>query len=154
MLVAVCDQLLGTSTSSWRKMVTPFSLPISAVRFSHSTASNGEIFPSVKKRSNTNPLWLPRVSGIPASTDFPIGAVFTVAILFLPNPGPRGNPLILLLCGCRGHVRSNLVQNSLIRSSVEAAWLRTILQHEKSEAIVASANENDLPSAVEFNRAS
>src|SRR6516165_2893816 len=28
MLVAVCDQFLGTSTSSWRKMVTPFSLLI------------------------------------------------------------------------------------------------------------------------------
>jgi hypothetical protein len=39
MLVAVCDQLFGTSTSSWRKIVTPFSLPITAARFSHSTAS-------------------------------------------------------------------------------------------------------------------
>jgi len=37
-------QLFGTSTSSWRKIVTPFSLPISAERFSHSTASNGEFF--------------------------------------------------------------------------------------------------------------
>src|SRR5215467_8772281 len=56
MLVAVCDQFFGTSTSSWRKMVTPFSLPMSAVRFSHSTESNGEILPSVKKRSNLNPV--------------------------------------------------------------------------------------------------
>src|SRR5713101_1129911 len=30
MFVAVCDQFFGTSTPSWRKMVTPFSLPISA----------------------------------------------------------------------------------------------------------------------------
>src|SRR5579859_7603340 len=151
MLVAVCDQLFGTSTSSWRKMVTPFSLPISAARFSHSTASNGEILPSVKKRSNTNPLSLPRVSGVPASTDFPIGAVFTVAILFLPNTGPRcvgGNPLILLLCGCRGHTRSILELSSSIRRLAEPARVHTISQHEISGAILASANENDLPSAV------
>src|SRR5260370_6230595 len=48
MFVAVCDQFLGTSTPSWRKMVVPFSLPISAVRFSHSTLSNPEVLPSVK----------------------------------------------------------------------------------------------------------
>ena len=48
MFVAVCDQLFGTSTSSCLKIVTPFSFPISAVRFSHSTLSNGDIFPSVK----------------------------------------------------------------------------------------------------------
>src|SRR5208337_5445128 len=35
MFVAVCDQPLGTSTFSCLKIVTPFSLPISAVRFSH-----------------------------------------------------------------------------------------------------------------------
>src|SRR5256885_4599772 len=50
MFVAVCDQLLGTSTSSWRKIVTPFSFPINAVRFSHSTASKGDFFPSAKYR--------------------------------------------------------------------------------------------------------
>src|SRR6266403_1484365 len=59
MLVAVCDQFLGTSTPSWRKMVTPFSLPISAVRFSHSTMSNGEVWPSVKYRLNTSPVFSP-----------------------------------------------------------------------------------------------
>src|SRR6266436_5605657 len=89
MLVAVCDQLLGTSTSSWRKIVTPFSLPISAVRFSHSTASNGEIFPSVKKRLKFNPVGVPCVSGAPASTDLPCSTGFTVAILFLQALGPR-----------------------------------------------------------------
>ena len=41
MLVAVCDQDLGTSTFSWRKITWPFSLPICAVRRSHSTASKG-----------------------------------------------------------------------------------------------------------------
>src|ERR1700675_1043109 len=51
MFVAVCDQLLGTSTSSWRKIVTPLSFPINAVRFSHSTASKGDFFPSVKTPS-------------------------------------------------------------------------------------------------------
>src|SRR5712692_1114905 len=56
MLVAVCDQLLGTSTFSWRKMVWPFSLLICAVRRSHSTASNGAVLPSVKNRANSSPL--------------------------------------------------------------------------------------------------
>src|ERR1700740_1324424 len=41
MLVAVCDQLFGTSTSSWRESVTHFSFPVRAVAFSHSTASHG-----------------------------------------------------------------------------------------------------------------
>src|SRR3984893_7721515 len=59
MLVAVCDQLLGTSTSSWRKMVTPFSFPINAVRFSHSTASKGDLFPSVKYRWKLRPFPAP-----------------------------------------------------------------------------------------------
>ena len=89
MFVAVCDQFFGTSTSSWRKIVTPFSLPIRAVRFSHSTASNGEIFPSVKKRLKFNPVGVPCVSGAPASTDLPCSTGFTVAILFLQAPGPR-----------------------------------------------------------------
>src|ERR1700694_718955 len=56
MFVAVCDQDFGTSTLSWRKIVCPFSFPISAVRFSHSTESNGDTFPSVKKRRNSRPL--------------------------------------------------------------------------------------------------
>src|SRR5499425_1544164 len=83
MLVAVCDQFFGTSTFSWRKMVTPFSFPISAVRFSHSTASNGEILPSVKKRSNFNPVAFTLVSvAWPSMTGFTVAA-----ILFLPAPG-------------------------------------------------------------------
>src|ERR1700681_2358090 len=61
MFVAVCDQFLGTSTPSWRKMVTPFSFPISAVRFSHSRVSNGDVFPSVKYRSNASPVGSPLV---------------------------------------------------------------------------------------------
>src|SRR5207247_6278089 len=56
MFVAVCDQLFGTSTSSWRKIVTPFSFSISAVRFSHLTASKGDFFPSVQNRSKARPL--------------------------------------------------------------------------------------------------
>src|SRR5580704_10834196 len=84
--VAVCDQLFGTSTSSWRKIVTPFSFPIRAVRFSHSTASNGEIFPSVKYRSNGRPLCVaaPVFSGVVSVIgEFPVIACFTVAIPFL-----------------------------------------------------------------------
>src|SRR6202140_1896856 len=84
MLVAVCDQLLGTSTPSWRKMVTPFSLPISAVRFSHSTRSKGDFWPSVKYRSKNKPV--PRPAGvfpdsISVPSDLPFNAVFTVAIV-------------------------------------------------------------------------
>src|SRR5713226_5085176 len=56
MFVAVCDQDFGTSTPSWRKIVWPFSLPISAVRRSHSTASNGETLPAVKNRRNSRPV--------------------------------------------------------------------------------------------------
>src|SRR5580704_8673441 len=66
MLVAVCDQPLGTSTSSWRKIVLPFSLPISATRRSHSTASNGEVRPSVKYRSNSRPVRTSTSSGVVA----------------------------------------------------------------------------------------
>src|SRR5262245_30974460 len=85
MLVAVCDQFFGTSTFSWRKMVTPFSFPMSAVRFSHSTASNGEILPSVKKRSNFNPV---ACTAALVSVALPCMTGFTVAaILFLPAPG-------------------------------------------------------------------
>src|ERR1700693_5778136 len=84
MLVAVCDQLLGTSTPSWRKMVTPFSLPISAVRLSHSTRSKGDFLPSVKNRSKNRPV--PRAAGVfpdssSVSSDLPFNADFTVAII-------------------------------------------------------------------------
>src|SRR5580704_4908553 len=86
-LVAVCDQLLGTSTFSCLKMVTPFSLPIRAVRFSHSTLSKGEDLPSVKNRSNTKPLLrsAPLLAS-DVSTLLPCNADFTVAI-FPPRYG-------------------------------------------------------------------
>src|SRR5256714_14823464 len=71
MLVAVCDQLFGTSTSSWRKIVTPFSFPISAVRFSHSTASKGDFFPSVKYRSKLRPVLTAVFSAASVARDFP-----------------------------------------------------------------------------------
>src|SRR3989475_4384164 len=102
MFVAVCDQLLCTSTSSWRKIVTPFSFPINAVRFSHSTASKGDFFPSVKYRWKLRPLPAPRAGFSAAvSVEFPLNACFTVAIRpsALSGPHSRGeNPLILLLC--------------------------------------------------------
>src|ERR1700720_222792 len=108
MLVAVCDQLLGTSTPSWRKMVTPFSLPIRAVRFSHSTRSKGDFLPSVKNRSKNTPV--PRPAGVfpdstSVSSDLPFNADFTVAIV-----PPRLNSLswealigALLFDACSGH---------------------------------------------------
>ena len=86
MLVAVCDQPFGTSTSSCRKIVTPFSFPISAVRFSHSTMSKGDFIPSVKYRSKARPFAVVSVvvpGAISVVTAFPLNACFTVAILFL-----------------------------------------------------------------------
>src|SRR5258708_28538600 len=105
MLVAVCDQPFGTSTSAWRKIVTPFSLPISAERFSHSTASNGETFPSVKNRSNTSPVRTP--AAVPAaafaSSVFPFSACFTVAILSSTYRAPRlGGTLLFYSSARRG----------------------------------------------------
>src|SRR2546426_12202967 len=98
MFVAVCDQLLGTSTSSWRKMVAPFSFAIRAVRFSHSTASNGDLSPSVKYRRKTRPF--PRLlavfsAAVSVAEDFPLNACFTVAICpsrFRGSPPKRGEP--------------------------------------------------------------
>src|SRR5260370_8857746 len=100
MFVAVCDQLFGTSTSSCRKIVTPFSFPINAVRFSHSTASKGDFFPSVKNRWKTKPFpVLAAVFSAAASMagDFPLNACFTVAILAseLWSPHPRADTLLV-----------------------------------------------------------
>src|SRR6266850_2178630 len=102
--VAVCDQLFGTSTSSWRKIVTPFSFPIRAVRFSHSTTSKGDSFPSVKYRWKLRPFPVPAVvfsAAVSVAGDFPLNACFTVAIRPSALLGPHsrgGNPFILLLC--------------------------------------------------------
>ena len=41
MLVAVCDQSAGTSTSRCSKMMLPLSLPMEAVRISQRTSSYG-----------------------------------------------------------------------------------------------------------------
>src|SRR5947207_4474980 len=109
MFVAVCDQLLGTSTSSWRKIVTPFSFPINAVRFSHSTASKGDFFPSVKYRWKRRPFPAPRAgfsAAVSVPGEFPLNACFTVAIRPSALSGPhsrRENPLILLLCAPQRH---------------------------------------------------
>src|SRR5258708_6216298 len=87
-LVAVCDQPFGTSTFSCLKIVAPFSLPIRAVRFSHSTLSKGDTFPSVKKRSKTRPVDTVEVStDFEVSTALPFSACFTVAILMPPRNG-------------------------------------------------------------------
>src|SRR5467141_118460 len=104
MFVAVCDQPLGTSTSSCRKIVTPFSFPISAVRFSHSTASKGDFFPSVKNRWKVRPFPTPAAvfsTAASVARAFPFNACFTVAIRPSALLGPHsrgGYPLILLLC--------------------------------------------------------
>ena len=103
MLVAVCDQLFGTSTSSCRKIVTPFSFPINAVRFSHSTASKGDFFPSAKYRWKLRPLPAPPAvfsAGVSAAGEFPPNACFTVAIRpsALWGPHLRGETLPVYSC--------------------------------------------------------
>src|SRR5260370_25831905 len=59
MLVAVCDQSTGTSTSRCSKITEPLSLPIEAVRVSHSISSYGVLPASslvVKYRGNEIPV--------------------------------------------------------------------------------------------------
>src|SRR5271154_4709162 len=92
-------------------MVTPFSLPISAVRFSHSTASNGAVFPSVKYRLNTSPVFSPVVfcELTPVCSDLPFNAVFTVAIYssaLQGSPEWWRSPFIILLRFSGGAARS------------------------------------------------
>ena len=84
MLVAVCDQPFGTSTFSWRKIVLPFSLPISATRRSHSTASNGDVRPSVKYLWNSRPVRTSTSAGVAAlgwSIVFSFRAIFVCDII-------------------------------------------------------------------------
>ncbi len=54
-LVAICDQAAGTSQSRCSKTVSPFSLPIVAVRSSHWTSSKGWTPARVKRRSTCRP---------------------------------------------------------------------------------------------------
>src|SRR4051812_23924154 len=59
MLVAVCDQSTGTSTSRCSKITEPLSLPIEAVRVSHWTSSYGVLPASslvVEYRGNEIPV--------------------------------------------------------------------------------------------------
>ena len=56
MFVAVWDQLFGTSTFSCRKITCPLSFPMTAVRRSHSTLSNGAVLPSVNQRGKSSPV--------------------------------------------------------------------------------------------------
>ena len=80
MLVAVCDQPLGTSTFSWRKMTWPLSLPMSAVRRSHSTLSKGETLPSVNRRWKSSPVALRVVCSV---CMIPFSAILVSAIICL-----------------------------------------------------------------------
>src|SRR5579863_6388142 len=99
MFVAVCDQPFGTSTSSWRKIVLPFSLPIRATRRSHSTASNGAVRPSVKYLWNSRPVRTSTSAGVVAlgwSTVFSFRAIFVYDIHRLRAGGlPRAEGTLL-----------------------------------------------------------
>src|ERR1700691_566613 len=61
MLVAVCDQSTGTSTSRCSKITEPLSFPIEAVRSSHGISSYGVLPGSsldVKYRGNAIPVFV------------------------------------------------------------------------------------------------
>src|SRR5437667_284754 len=57
-------------------MVAPFSLPIKATRFSHSTASKGDFLPSVKWREKVRPSPAPAaaLSTASAARVFPLNS--------------------------------------------------------------------------------
>src|SRR6267378_3258402 len=151
MLVAVCDQPLGTSTPSWRKIVVPFSFPISAVRFSHSTMSNAEVLPSVKRRSNTSPFpamdWSVRVA---VSIALPCSADFTVAIRpsALGCPRHRGDPSILLplLGPCWVPAGSSLRAERRLHFGKSEASLR-IENRESARFLIAKCKKPSLASS-------
>src|SRR5215471_1277390 len=105
MLVAVCDQVFGTSTSSCRKMVAPFSFPIRATRFSHSTASKGDFWGSLKYRGKTRPFPTVVFSTASVAGEFPLRACFTVAISSLPRHRipPRCGGTLLFYSPVGGH---------------------------------------------------
>src|SRR5260221_9677040 len=54
-LVAICDQDAGISQSFCSKTTSPFSLEMTAARFSHCTSSKGCTPGVVKRRSTTSP---------------------------------------------------------------------------------------------------
>src|ERR1700690_1262930 len=64
MLVAVCDQVLGTSTSFCSKITLPFSSVMPAERSSHSTSSKGGIPSFEKKRFFFRPPLRVKVFGL------------------------------------------------------------------------------------------
>src|SRR3977135_3781348 len=106
MFVAVCDAAFGTYTFSSRKIVLPFSLLISATRRSHSTASNGEISPSVNFRWNSRPVRT-STSAVVAGFDWSVFSFITIFVYAIPASAQvgsprRGNLLILLPNGCPG----------------------------------------------------
>ena len=55
MLVACCDQNRGISTSRCSKTTSPFSLPMTAERVSHSISSNGSTPSRLKNRAYSRP---------------------------------------------------------------------------------------------------
>src|SRR5499427_20696 len=70
MLVACWDHDFGISTSRCSNTTSPFSLPITAERNSHSTSSNGSTPASVKNRGNVRPgaaAFFARFSASPAT---------------------------------------------------------------------------------------
>ena len=112
MLVAVCDQAFGTSTSSWRKIVVPFSLPISAVRRSHSTASKGDTLPSVNRLLNARPRFCATsvFFSVAAFNVCSFSAILTSAIFRLRalEEGPSRRDLLILPSTAAGWGRRQL----------------------------------------------
>src|SRR5713101_408483 len=146
MLVAVCDQDLGTATFSWRKIVAPFSLAICAVRVSHSRASNGGTLPSVKNRSNTSPVRM--LSFALACGDIcelsvcVSRACFTVAILASAYRAPssrRGTLLVYSPTTTQGYV----VRAESIQFHSEFPWQRPARAKRKKRKAVPEPKNNN-----------
>src|SRR2546422_8992105 len=116
MLVAVWDQVVGTSTFSWRKIVWPFSLLIWAVRRSHATASKGETLPSAKNRRNSSPVfaWVER-GGSKGGSVFPVvvfwfSAIFVCAIAASAQEGfPMAGETVYFTPKCESGVPQRMI---------------------------------------------
>ena len=123
-------------------MVTPFSLPISAVRFSHSTASKGDSLPAVKYRWKLRPFPVPTAvfsaaAAVSVAGDFPFNACFTVAIRPSALSGPHsrgGNPPILLSSASR--------RGAALRFRVWAEVNATLIRSDRERGRRKKADRN------------
>src|SRR5262249_9043030 len=92
--VASCDQAFGTSTPVCSKTVSPCSLPMRALRSSHSTSSSGFVPARVKWRGIASPRRRPRSGRPPPPAPPPPPPAVSIVspALILPPPLPPPSP--------------------------------------------------------------